>query len=356
MVGAGTQAPGPLRSKNGTIEGEDQVPPAQPSPILRRRRLGAELRRLREAARLTGDQVIERVGWASASKLSRLENGRSRPDLQDVLDLLDLYGVTGAQRDELATITNEAGDMRGWLRSYPVMTQRQRGYAELEAGCADIREYSPVIVPGLLQTPGYARVRIVSSRPLMTVAAEPDRTGTDDPETEVAARLARQSLLTRDVDPPRYTAVLEEGALGRRAGPPDVLRAQLNQLCRLAELPNVTLQVLPREATISNWYLPHTAFSLYRFADPQDPETLAIEGLSTNLVLTDRDEISRYTVVFEWLQAAAYTPEETLSWLAEAAGRRRTTNPSRPPLATPVRGPAMPPAQRGPRSERLTEP
>lgn len=330
------------------------MPPAQPSPIMRRRRLGAELRRLREAAKLTGDQVIERVGWASASKLSRLENGRSRPDLQDVLDLLDLYGVTEPLRGELATITKEAGDMRSWLRSYPVMTQRQRGYAELEAGCAEIQEYSPVIVPGLLQTPGYARVRIVSSRPLMTSTSQSDRPQTEDPETEVAARLARQSLLTRDVDPPRYTAVLEEAALSRRAGPPDVLRAQINQLCRLAELPNVTIQVLPREATIANWYLPHTAFSIYRFADPQDPDTLAIEGLSTNLILTDRDEISRYTMVFEWLQTAAYSPEDTVAWLTEAAGRRRGVAPPRQP-AVPARAPGVPPTQRSPRAERLSE-
>lgn len=89
------------------------MPPAAPSPILRRRRLGVELRRLREAAGLTGDQVIERIGWASASKLSRLENGRSRPDPQDVGDLLDLYGADQAVHDELLGITSEAGDMRG---------------------------------------------------------------------------------------------------------------------------------------------------------------------------------------------------------------------------------------------------
>lgn len=343
------------------------MPPAQPSPILRRRRLGAELRRLREAAGLTGDQVIERVGWASASKLSRLENGRSRPDLRDVLDLLEIYGVTGALRDELATITGEAGDMRGWLRSYPVMTQHQRAYAELEAGCADIREYSPVIVPGLLQSPGYARVRIVSSRPLMADPEDPERATTEDPETEVAARLARQSLLTRDVEPPRYSAVLEEATLGGRAGPPDVLRGQLAQLCKLAALPNVTIQVLPRETTIGNWYLPHTAFSIYRFADPQDPETLAIEGLSTNLVLTDRDELNRFTLLFEWLQRAALTPDETLSWLSDAARRRDPAESARPaapapstglpspPPTPPTRTAKMPPTQRSPHTTHLTD-
>ena len=302
----------PPTQSNSAQSNSAQSNTIPPSPILRRRRLGSELRRLRESARLTGDQVIERVGWASASKLSRLENGRSRPDPRDVADLLDLYGVSGPLREELAGITRDAGDMRGWLRSYRAMTPRQRGFAELEAGCADIREYSPVIVPGLLQTREYARTRIVSFRPLTAYSSEADKSDVDDPETEVEARMARQSALIRETEPPRYSAVLEEAALGRRAGPPEVLRAQLNQLCRLAALPNVTLQVLPRDARIANWYQPHTGFSLYRFADPQDPETLAIEGHSTNLMLTDRDELDRYTVVFEWLQSAALTAEDTL--------------------------------------------
>ncbi|WP_238449776.1 Scr1 family TA system antitoxin-like transcriptional regulator [Micromonospora sp. 4G55] len=154
------------------------MPPAVPSPILRRRRLGTELRRLREAAGLTGDQVIERIGWASASKLSRLENGRSRPDPDDVRLLLDLYGAEPELRDDLIGITHEAGDMRGWRKSYPVMTQQQLGWAEIEAGCAEIREYNPVLVPGLLQTPGYARLRIVSAdqAPARPATPRPART------------------------------------------------------------------------------------------------------------------------------------------------------------------------------------
>ncbi|MEV4626000.1 helix-turn-helix transcriptional regulator [Micromonospora sp. NPDC049523] len=317
---------------------------------MRRRRLGGELRRLRESARLTGDQVIEQIGWASASKLSRLENGRSRPDPQDVMVLLELYGVTGPLRDELATITAEAGDVRSWLRSYPVMTPRQRSFAEFEAGCADIREYNPVVVPGLLQTREYARARIISFRPLGNHSTDAEKSDVENPETEVEARMARQLRLIQETHPPRYSAVIEEASLSRRAGSPEVIRGQLNQLCKLAALPNITLQVLPSQARIANWYLPHTGFSLYRFADPQDPETLAIEGHSTNQVLTDRDELDRYTVVFEWLQSAALTAEDTLTWLAEAAGRVS----SEAGRSSSGRGSTTPPIQRR-RTERLTE-
>ncbi|SCL39748.1 Helix-turn-helix domain-containing protein [Micromonospora rhizosphaerae] len=320
--------------------------PAVPSPILRRRRLGTELRRLRELAGLTGDQVIERIGWASASKLSRLENGRSRPDPVDVRDLLALYGADDELREELLSITREAGDMRGWLRNFPVMTQQQRGFAELEAGCAEISEYNPVLIPGLLQTPGYARYRIVSAYQVAVQAGDPG----EDPETEVRARQARQSLLTRSPDAPRYTAVLEEGVLGRRAGPPGVLREQLVQLCELARLPNVTLRLLLRDTRIADWYLPPTAFSIYRFADPLDPETLAIEGGFTDVMSTEAKALNSYKVAFEWLCSAALSASDTLSWLIEATGRLTGAAAE----STVACGPATAPVQRRRGSGRLT--
>jgi transcriptional regulator with XRE-family HTH domain len=303
---------------------------------VRRRRLGAELRRLREAAGLTGDQVIARIGWASASKLSRLENGRSRPDLGDVLDLLDLYAVTGPTRDDLIAITRDAGNSRGWLRSYPVMTARQRGYAELEAGSSEILEYGPSILPGLLQTPGYTRTRLLSSRPLL--AGDESESEGEDPETEIAARVARQSLLTREVDPPRYEAVLDEATLTGRGGPPAVLGTQLHHLSHLTTLPNVTLRVLAPRSPIGDWYLPETAFSIYRFADPDDPDTVAVEALAADMVLAEEAILARYVRVFEWLREAARSPEESATWIAEAA---TASGPAAPEPARPV-----PPAQR----------
>lgn len=291
-----------------------------PSPTVRRRRLGSELRRLRESAGLTGDQVVERIGWASASKLSRLENGRSRPDLGDVLDLLDLYQVGGDTRDELVAIARDAGNTRGWLRAYPVMTPNQRSWAEMEAGCARIREFAPVMVPGLLQTGEYARIRLLAGRAL---AAEDDAAGPIDDTgiaTEVAARLGRQKLLSRATDPPRYEGVLDESALTRRAGPPEVLLGQLRHLCDLAARPNVTIRVLPHQAEMPAWYLPETGFSIYDFTDPADPPSVGVEALYSDLVVNDEARLRRYERAFDWLSQAALPPDESLAWLTEAAG------------------------------------
>jgi transcriptional regulator with XRE-family HTH domain len=310
--------------------------PRGSSPIVRRQRLGVELRRLRETAGLTGEQVVERVGWAAKSKLSRLENGRSRPDLADMLDLLDLYQVCGRDRDQLVAIARDAGNTRGWLRAYPVMTQRQRGYAELEAGSARIREYGLAIVPGLLQTAEYARVRILSSRPLSALAESgagvpaqrPNPAAgqvaglpaPQEPDTEVAARLARQAILTRTPDPPRYEAILDEQALLGRGAPDDVRAGQLAHLVALAQLPNVTIRVLPRAATVAQHFIPYSGFSIYHFSDPDDPETVAVETLARELVLTDRGGVERYVRVFGWLGAAALDPIRSRTWMNSRIG------------------------------------
>jgi len=292
-----------------------------PSPALRRRRLGLELRRLRLAAGLTGDQVIEQIGWAAKSKLSRLENGRSRPDPADILDLLDLYTVTGDIREELIAIAREAGNTR-WLRAYPVMTAQQRGYAELEGGAVHIREYSATTVPGLLQTPQYARVRIMSTRRLQAVpqqAAATDR----EIQAEIEARLARQSILTREVDPPSYEAIIDENALSGRCAPAAVLNGQLIHLRAVGSLPTVTLRVLPTQAQVADYYQPQHGFSMYAFADPRDLQTVAVEALSSDLILTDRGAASRYAKVYEWLRSAALSPEATADWLADHVNATR---------------------------------
>ena len=288
---------------------------------MRRRRLGLELRRLRLAAGLTGDQVVDQIGWAAKSKLSRLENGRSRPELADILDLLDLYLVTGDAREELIAIAREAGNTR-WLRAYPVMTALQRGYAELEGGAVHIREYSATTVPGLLQTPQYARVRIMSARRLHAVPQQAPTTERAV-EAEIEARLARQTVLTRAVDPPSYEAIIDENALSGRCAPAAVLSGQLIHLRAVGSLPNVTLRVLPTHARVADYYQPLHSFSMYGFDDPHDLQTVAVEALSSDLILTDRGAASRYAKVYEWLQAAALSPEATADWLADHVNATR---------------------------------
>jgi transcriptional regulator with XRE-family HTH domain len=273
---------------------------------VRRQRLGAELRRLRARLGLTGDQVIASVGWPAKSKLSRLENGRSRPDLADVLDLLDLYRVDGCDRDRLVAIARDAGNT-GWLREYPVMTMRQRIYAELEAGSDRIVEYAAVIVPVLLQTPEYARLRLQSSQRLTP----------SNVEDEVAARMARQAILTRSANAPDYEAVVDENALLTRGAPAAARAEQIARLASLASLPNVTIRVLRCESVIGSFYVPYTGFSIYHFPDPDDPATIAVETLGRELVFSDRECVKQYTQVFEWIRQSALDPAQSKAWLSE---------------------------------------
>ncbi len=279
------------------------------SPMVRRRRLGAELRTLRDRAGLTGDQVIERVGWPSPSKLSRIENGRTRPDLSDILDLLDLYGATGADREKLIVIARDAANTRGWWRSFADLGHRQRGFAELEAGVVELREYHQSVVPGLLQTPDYARTRVRSGMGIY---------GALDVEAEVAARQTRQALLSAE-HPPRYQAIVDEAALRRTVAPAEVMAAQLARLVELSALPAVTLRVLALDARIGDYYVPHNSFSLFRYADPDDPDIAVVETVTSDLHLGDDEDVSRYRLVYDWLAAAALPPEESVTFLAGLA-------------------------------------
>jgi transcriptional regulator with XRE-family HTH domain len=278
------------------------------SPVIRRARLGAELRQLRRREALTLEQVCDRLGWASTSKLSRIELGQSRPDLADVLDLLDIYQVPPPTRDALIVIARDAATSRGWWKTLGEMGERQRTYAELEAGAASIVEYQPAVVPGLLQTPAYARSRLVTAAVLAPEV---------DVDAEVRARTLRQEVLRR-VDPPRYTALLTEAACDAGDLPTAVWREQLRHLVTLTGLSNVTLRLLARDAAGA----PHplTPYSCYAFPDPADPRTVMLEALTTDVRLATAVDVQRYERLTEALLAAALSPEETVTALARRAG------------------------------------
>ncbi|MDG4834658.1 helix-turn-helix transcriptional regulator [Solwaraspora sp. WMMD1047] len=273
------------------------------SPTIRRRRLGAELRRLRDAANVTIDGVAERLE-CSASKVSRIETGHTMATVRDVRDMLDIYGVGGVERDELIQIAREARQ-KGWW--HPYSTVLTGAYVGMEAAAGSIRAYEQQVVPGLLQTEEYARAMIRSARPDITA---------DEVEQRVRVRLGRQSLLTQD-DPIDLWVVLDEAVLSRPVGGDAVMRTQLERLVEAADLPNVTLQVLPFEVGAHAGM--DGTFTILDFPEPGDPDVVYAENATGGLFLEKSEELQKYAFIFDHIRAAAIRPEETVALIAKLA-------------------------------------
>ena len=273
------------------------------SPTIRRRRLGAELRRLRDEADVTIDVVAERLG-CSASKISRIETGHTSATPRDVRDMLSIYGIVGEQSDELVQIAREARQ-KGWW--HPYSTVLTGSYVGLEAAASSLRAYEPQVVPGLLQTEDYAKAMIRAARPDITAK---------EVEQRVRVRLGRQSLLSQD-DPIDLWAVLDEAVLSRPVGGDAVMRAQLEALVEVAELPNVTIQVLPFEAGAHAGM--DGTFSILDFPEPGDPEVVYAENATGGLFLEKPEDLQKYIFIFDYIRAAAIRPEESVALIASLA-------------------------------------
>ena len=272
---------------------------AEHSPTVRRRRLALELRRLREAARLTCEEVAEHLE-CSTSKVSRIETGRVSVSPRDVRDMLDLYGVSAQQGASLVQLARDSRQ-KGWWHAYSDTIQPQFAtYIGLESAASEIRIYEVTLIPGLLQTEEYARTVIAAG----TVGGDHDGT-----ERNVALRMARQPLLTGGDDPPRLWAVLDEAALRRTVGGAGLMRLQLDHLLDLARLPNVAIQVIPFGAGA------HPAmgrpFVILAFPERADPDVVYLEDLTSALYVEDVDEVDRYNMFFNHLRATALSFEDS---------------------------------------------
>ena len=275
------------------------------SPTVRRRRLASELRRLRDRAELTIDEVGEKLE-CSASKISRIETGHVGVTPRDVRDMLELYGVETDELEELVQLSREARK-KGWWHNYSEVFTG--AFVGLEAEAATLRAYQALLVPGLLQTAEYTREVTRASRPDIS-AAELDR--------RVAGRQARQQLL-REPEPPQYWAVVDEAVLCRPVGGPAAMVTQLNRLTELATLPHVTLQVIPFETGAHAGM--EGAFLILGFPEQADPDVVYVENTSTGVYMEEPPEILRYTLKFDHLRAMALGPDATLEKIAEAATR-----------------------------------
>src|SRR5215469_1247580 len=247
---------------------------SEPSPAVRRRRLALELRRLREAARLTCEEVADHLE-CSASKISRMETGRVSVSPRDVRDMLDLYRVPQEQREGLVQLARDSRQ-KGWWHAYSdAMQPHFATYVGLESAASEIRIYEVSVIPGLLQTEEYARA---------VVRAAMMNSPHEDIERRVALAMARQPALTR-ADPLKIWTVLDEAALRRCVGGPRVMRPQLEHLLVQAAMPNVQLQVIPFAAGAHPGM--GRPFVILVFSDLIDTDVVYLEDLASALWVED---------------------------------------------------------------------
>jgi transcriptional regulator with XRE-family HTH domain len=273
---------------------------------MRRRRLAAELRRLREAAGLTQEEVAGRLEW-DPSKLSRIENRQVGIIARDLRKLLDLYGVADEPLREGYFAMAREGKQRAWWQSFGDVIPSEYGtLIGLETEAVTISSYEQELIPGLLQTADYARSVIRAFRPDDTA---------DQIARRVEVRMARQEVFTRD-DPPRLWAVISEAVVRRAVGGQAVMAAQLRALASERDRPVVTVQVLPFSAG------EHPAmagsFVILDFPDPE-PSAVYLENASSALYLERLTDVQRYAGMFRFVQAAALGPKESRDMLIAAA-------------------------------------
>ena len=273
------------------------------SPTVRRRRLASDLRGLREVAGMTIEQVAERME-VSSSKVSRIETARVSVPPRDVRDLLDIYGVTGDQRETLLTIAREARQ-KNWLDAYSDLPFASA--ADMEGAASSVRVYSALLMPGLLQTVDYARAVLRAIR--LDLEQE-------EVERRVELRKSRQSFLVRE-DSPALWVVLDEAALRRVVGGPRVMRAQLQHLVEATNFPRVTLQVLPFAAGAHAGM--DGEFNVFSFSEAADQDVVFIENTMSDLYQEGADVIRRYNLLFDHLRAKALDPAHSAEFFVEVA-------------------------------------
>lgn len=275
------------------------------NPTVRRRRLGQELRRLRELKGMTAEQVAERL-LVSQSKISRLENGRRSISQRDVRDLCGVYEVEDHRIvDSLMQMAKDSRQ-QGWWHSFGDIPYSV--YIGLETDAASLRAYDPQVVPGLLQTQPYAQALIQGAIPEISPA---------DAEKRVQVRMRRQDRVSSPENPLRLWTVMDEAALHRAVGTPEVMKEQLEHLVQMSELPHVTVQVIPFSTGAHPGL--NGQYAILEFPDSTDSSVVYIEGVTSDLYLEKSNDVQKYSVMYEHLRAQALNPEDSRDYIAKMA-------------------------------------
>jgi transcriptional regulator with XRE-family HTH domain len=289
---------------DGETPGAGQEETAAEATVLRML-LGAQLRRLREAAEISAEKAGYEIR-ASRSKISRMETGRVGFKLRDIEDLLTLYGLLDEeQRAKVIALASRSREPEWWTRYNDILPDWFETYLGLESAATAIRSFETQFVPGLFQTEDYARA---VTRLGHQTAQEPEV------ERRVGLRLKRQDLLARR-QPPRIWAVMDEAVLRRPIGGTAVMRAQLFRLAEAARLPGVRLQVVPfargGHAAASG------SFTILRFEERDLPDVVYIEQLTSAVYLDQRPDIEHYLEVVDQLSGEALTPAATALFIEQ---------------------------------------
>ncbi|MFF5230467.1 helix-turn-helix domain-containing protein [Dactylosporangium sp. NPDC000521] len=278
---------------------------SKPSPTLLRRQLGAELRRLREAARKTAAEVAAELKW-SESKVSRIETANSSIRNPDLTKLFDLYQTAEAERTRITALATQSRQ-RAWWEAYgDALLGAYETYIGFESEAAEIFIYDAVILHGLLQTVEYAGAIINS----VSVGERPDVVS-----QRVSVRMARQAVLTRD-PPPKIRAILDEAVLKRAVGGTDVMKRQLMRLLEIADRPTVTLQMVPFDRGAHRGV--DGTFTVLEFANETEPPIVYCDGMTGGVFRNRPEEVRRYLVAFESLRTVALSHTETLDYIQRA--------------------------------------
>jgi transcriptional regulator with XRE-family HTH domain len=283
--------------------------PEQGSPTVRGRRLAGELRRLRERAGMTGDEVAQRLGWSN-SKVSRIELHRIGIKQADLRMLLDLYGVKEPHRSELQALARESRQKGRLERVTAELPAKYAEHLHREADAESLSFWDPQVVPGLFQTEDYTRELMLGWQSMFVLPPS-------DIDRRLEARLVRLQILTRD-PPPELSMVIDESVLHRRYGGSSVMRDQLEKLIDMSELPNVALHILPLDGSH-----PVGTGAFYHMRFPQIhevplPDMVTIEHMLGNYYVEDDEESHKYWVVFEQLVAGSLGVQESREFIGTA--------------------------------------
>ncbi|MFF7257144.1 helix-turn-helix domain-containing protein [Streptomyces microflavus] len=271
---------------------------------MRRRRLGAELKRLREKAGVRMEDAAERIG-GDKPKISRQENGRQGVSKLEIEALLALYGVSDERlRTALITLARE-GRRKGWWAQYSdILSSNFQERLSIESDAARILTFQPMLVPGLLQTVEYATETIRSF----------NKTATEEQlDSYIEVRRSRQEIFARE-NPPQYVCLLDEAVLRREVGGPAVMAAQLGRILEVNNPPKLTIQVVPFS---QGWHAgADGAFNIYSYPDPMDLDVVNLEYLDGALYLEEDEPVERYQLAFDELRATALASRQSMELIS----------------------------------------